>query len=168
MAFIAARRARRALHHRDTGLHRVDYAGHRAGAPARLSRFPLDVKNADITRAVVLVHGAGRDADNYFLHILAAAFLSGALDNTVVLSPRFASTNNGCSDKVAEREAAWECSGPARWTAGGDAVGSSGVTSFDAMDNILTRLARRVMSRTCARSCWPATRPEDSSSRATR
>ena len=115
-------------------------------APVRLlvyRSFPLDVKNADITRAVVLVHGAGRDADNYFLHILAAAFLSGALDNTVVLSPRFASTNNGCSDKVAEREAAWECSGPARWTAGGDAVGSSGVTSFDAMDTILTRLARR-------------------------
>ena len=69
-------------------------------APVRLlvyRSFPLDAKNADITRAVVLVHGAGRDADNYFLHILAAAFLSGALDNTVVLSPRFASTNNGCS-----------------------------------------------------------------------
>ena len=115
-------------------------------APVRLlvyRSFPLDVKNADITRAVVLVHGAGRDADNYFLHILAAAFLGGALDNTIVLSPRFASTNNGCSDKVAEREAAWECSGPARWTSGGDAVGTPGVTSFDAMDTLLTRLAKR-------------------------
>ena len=105
--------------------------------------FPLDVKNADITRAVVLVHGAGRDADNYFQHVLAAAFLGGALDNTVVISPRFASTNNGCADKVADREAAWECGGPARWTSGGDAVGTPGVTSFDAMDAILTRLAKR-------------------------
>jgi pimeloyl-ACP methyl ester carboxylesterase len=105
--------------------------------------FPLDVKNADVTRAVVLVHGAGRDADNYFQHILAAAFLAGALDNTIVLSPRFASTNNGCSDKVADREATWECGGPARWTSGGDAVGTPGVTSFDTMDAILTRLAKR-------------------------
>ena len=105
--------------------------------------FPLDMKNADITRAVILVHGAGRDADNYFLHILAGAFLGGALDNTVVLSPRFASTNNGCADKVAEREATWECGGPARWTSGGDAVGTPGVTSFDAMDALLTRLAKR-------------------------
>lgn len=105
--------------------------------------FPLDVKNADITRAVILVHGAGRDADNYFQHILAATFLAGALDNTVVISPRFASTNNGCADKVAEREATWECGGPARWTSGGDAVGTPGVTSFDAMDAILTRLAAK-------------------------
>jgi pimeloyl-ACP methyl ester carboxylesterase len=115
-------------------------------APVRLlvyRSFPLDVKNADITRAVVLVHGAGRDADNYFQHILAAAFLAGALDNTIVLSPRFASTNNGCADKIAEREAAWECGGPARWTSGGDAVGTPGVTSFDAMDVLLMRLAKR-------------------------
>jgi pimeloyl-ACP methyl ester carboxylesterase len=115
-------------------------------APVRLlvyRSFPLDVKNAEITRAVVLVHGAGRDADNYFQHILAAAFLGGALDDTIVLSPRFASTNNGCADKIAEREATWECGGPARWTSGGDAVGTPGVTSFDAMDALLTRLARR-------------------------
>ena len=34
-------------------------------APVRVlvyRSFPLDVKNADITRAVVMVHGAGRDA----------------------------------------------------------------------------------------------------------
>jgi hypothetical protein len=105
--------------------------------------FPLDVKNADITRAVVMVHGAGRDADNYFLHTLAAAFLAGALDNTVVISPRFAANNGGCSDALAEREANWECGGPARWTAGGDARDASGVTSFDVMDDILMRLAGR-------------------------
>jgi hypothetical protein len=30
--------------------------------------FPLDTRNAEITRALVVVHGAGRDADNYFRH----------------------------------------------------------------------------------------------------
>ena len=48
-----------------------------------------------------------------------APFLGGALDNTVVIAPRFASNNGGCSDTLAEREANWECGGPARWTAGG-------------------------------------------------
>lgn len=115
-------------------------------APVRVlvyRSFPLDVTNADITRAVIMVHGAGRDADNYFLHTLAAAFLAGALDHTVVISPRFAANNGGCADTLAEREANWECSGPARWTAGGDARGVAGVTSFDVMDDILRRLARR-------------------------
>jgi hypothetical protein len=105
--------------------------------------FPLDQKNADVTRAVILVHGAGRDADNYFLHVLAAAFLGRSLDNTVVISPRFGSSNGGCADKLAEREANWECGGPARWTAGGEARGAPGVTSFDVMDEILRRLAGR-------------------------
>src|SRR5262245_50228410 len=65
--------------------------------------FPLETRNLDVTRALVVVHGAGRDAENYFRHAMAAAFLGDALKNTVVISPRFASTNGeGCTDKVAE------------------------------------------------------------------
>src|SRR5262245_20241492 len=67
--------------------------------------FPLDTKNAAITRAMVVVHGASRDADNYFRHMLAAAFLAGELEKTVVIAPRFASTNGGCADTVADKEA---------------------------------------------------------------
>jgi len=106
--------------------------------------FPLGVKNLAVTRALVVVHGAGRDADNYFRHALAAAFLAGALENTLVVSPRFASTNgNSCADKVSDREATWQCSGPSRWTAGGGAVDNSSVTSFDVVDEILRTLARK-------------------------
>jgi hypothetical protein len=103
----------------------------------------LTEKNAVITRAVIVVHGAGRDADNYFLHMMAGAFLAGSLETAVVISPRFASTNGGCADAVAEREARWPCGGPARWTAGGGAIESDGVTSFDAMDELLRTLARK-------------------------
>ena len=31
--------------------------------------FPLETRNSQITRAVIVVHGAGRDADNYFRHM---------------------------------------------------------------------------------------------------
>jgi len=105
--------------------------------------FPLDQENPDVSRALVVIHGAGRDADNYFRHVLAAAFLAGALDDTVVISPRFASNSGeGCHDAVAEHEATWHCHGPARWTAGGGAVNDDTVTSFDAVDEILKKLAR--------------------------
>jgi hypothetical protein len=61
----------------------------------------------------------------------------------VVISPRFAANNGGCADTLAERETNWECGGPARWTAGGEARGATNLTSFDVMDELLRRLARR-------------------------
>ena len=63
----------------------------------------LTASNPSITRAIVVVHGAGRDADNNFRHLLAAAFLGGGLDDTLIVSPRFASNNGqGCLDTFAE------------------------------------------------------------------
>ena len=56
--------------------------------------YPLEMKNENITRALVFVHGINRDADNHFRTVLAAAFLAGALNNTVIVAPRFASNSN--------------------------------------------------------------------------
>lgn len=71
----------------------------------------LDQKNDAITRAMIMVHGAGRDAHNYFRTAVAAAFLAGALEDTLVISPRFASSGNGCQDTLAQDEVSWPCSG---------------------------------------------------------
>ncbi len=71
------------------------------GGPARsliYRTWPLETRNEAITRAVIVVHGAGRDADNYFRNALAAAFLAGALDDTVVIAPRIASAASTCHD----------------------------------------------------------------------
>jgi hypothetical protein len=113
---------------------------------------PLDQKSADIARALVVVHGAGRDADNYFRHVLAGAYLAGALDNTVVVSMRFASNDGlACRDTLDAGELNWQCGGPGRWTAGGIPVGTSSglfatgvnVTSFDAADAVVRKLRKR-------------------------
>jgi hypothetical protein len=105
--------------------------------------YPLGKKNDKITRALIVVHGAGRDADNYFRTALAATFLAGAFEDTIVIAPRFAS-NNGrvCNDKLAEKEINWSCSGDS-WRSGGVATGNDKLTSYDLMDEILRKLARK-------------------------
>src|SRR3954466_14787476 len=56
--------------------------------------YSLTKPNRGITRALIMVHGAGRNADHYFETAMAAAFLAGALDNTIVLAPRFAARDD--------------------------------------------------------------------------
>ena len=90
-----------------------------------------------------MVHGAGRDADNYFRTAAAAAFLARALEDTIVIAPRFASNDGrGCRDTLAENEINWSCSGDS-WRSGGVAASNSQLTSYDFMDEILRRLARK-------------------------
>lgn len=105
--------------------------------------YPLEKKNDKITRALIVVHGAGRDADNYFRTALAATFLAGAFEDTIVISPRFASNNGrGCNDKLDLNEINWSCSGDS-WRSGGVATGNEKLTSYDLMDEILRKLARK-------------------------
>jgi hypothetical protein len=113
------------------------------GGPGRslvYRNFPLDRRNEAIIRAVVVVHGAGRDADNYYRSALAGTFLAGALQTALVISPRLASNAGGCRDSLAQNEISWDCD---VWRSGGPAVSHPAVTSFDFLDEILRKLARR-------------------------
>ena len=107
------------------------------------STYPLDKKNASIVRALIVVHGQGRDADNYFRTSLAATFLANALGDTIVISPRFASSNGtGCRDTLAANEVNWPCGGDS-WRSGGTASNNAKLTSYDFMDEIVRELARK-------------------------
>jgi pimeloyl-ACP methyl ester carboxylesterase len=103
---------------------------------------PLTAKNTAIRRAFVLIHGAGRDADNYFRTAVAAGFLAGSLDDTIIIAPRFASKNGGCNDALDASEVNWPCGGNS-WRAGGVATNDEKLTSFDLMDEVLRRLAKK-------------------------
>ncbi len=103
---------------------------------------PLTAKNEAITRAFVLIHGAGRDADNYFRTAVAAGFLAGALDNAIILSPRFAAKNGACNDTLDTNELNWPCGGNS-WRAGGAATNNERWTSFDLLDEMLRKLAKK-------------------------
>ncbi len=105
--------------------------------------YPLEEKNEKISRALVVIHGTNRDADNYFRNALAAAFLGGALEDTVVIAPRIASNNGrGCADKLAPGEVSYSCNGDS-WRSGGMAENDPKLTSFDFVDEILRKLARK-------------------------
>ena len=88
-----------------------------AGGPMRSMAYrshTLEVRNEGITRALVVVHGGSRDAHTNFMHTLAAAFLSGALDNTVIVSPRFASNHEAIAKTLSGEDAVAAARAPAR------------------------------------------------------
>lgn len=115
---------------------------------------PLDTRNENITHALIFVHGINRDADNHFRTVLAAAFLAGALENTLIVAPRFASNGSasgnqsgGCRDALAPNEANWICDAQRAdtWRSGGAEVVNDGLTSFDYMDEIVRRVGRKTL-----------------------
>lgn len=111
--------------------------------PARAMVYrtqPLTVKNEKITRALIVIHGTNRDADNYFRSTLAAAFLADALDDTILIVPHIASAAGGCHDALAPDEVSWNCSS---WRTGGPSTADEKLTTFDMVDEILRRLAQR-------------------------
>lgn len=116
------------------------------GGPSRsllYRSYPLESKNEKITRALIVIHGAGRNADDYFRTGIAAAFLAGALDDTMVIAPRFAShEGRGCSDKLAPNEVSWSCGGDS-WRSGGVASSDDRLNSYDLTDELLRKLARK-------------------------
>lgn len=114
---------------------------------ARIYRsYALTLPNTQIEHAVVVIHGQGRNADGYFRHALAGAFLADALQNTLVISPRFASNEGkSCRDKLDVNEVGWICLGPESWRSGGEQAtpAAKKLNSFDVMDAIVLRLADR-------------------------
>ncbi|MBM3810134.1 MAG: alpha/beta fold hydrolase [Acidimicrobiia bacterium] len=99
----------------------------------------LDKPNPAIRRGVIVIHGIGRNADWYFGSGMASAFLAGALEDSVVIAPRFAANQGGrCQDKLADGEISWACAG---WNAGEEAPGIPGLYSYALIDALVKRLA---------------------------
>jgi pimeloyl-ACP methyl ester carboxylesterase len=106
--------------------------------------FPLDTRSAAIKRALIVIHGLGRDADNYYRSTLSATFLADAFGDTIVIVPRFASNEGGpCKDALAAGEISWHCQPRFdSWRTGGPSPDGS-TTSFDVVDELLRKLNRK-------------------------
>jgi pimeloyl-ACP methyl ester carboxylesterase len=105
------------------------------------STFPLGEPDNGIRRALIMVHGALRNADHYFKTAMGAAFLAGALGDTIIIAPAFHAADGGdCKDKLEPHEVNWSCKGDS-WRSGGDAASDPELSSFDFVDAILRKLA---------------------------
>jgi hypothetical protein len=125
------------------------------GVPQRLlvyRSYALGMHNEGITGALIIFHGGGRNPADSFNTALAAAFLAKALENTVLVAPRFAATSGisssggtPCGDTIATDEARWVCEDQDRdsWRSGGSAIGNEGITSYDFVDEIVRKVASR-------------------------
>jgi hypothetical protein len=97
--------------------------------------FSLTAANPSITRAVIIVHAAERDANRYFADAMAQAQQAGVDGSTLVIAPHFQCDD----DKPAANELSWACSGD-DWSHGfGDKL--AGVSSYAIVDDFVTSLA---------------------------
>ena len=111
------------------------------GGPARsmvYATYPLDAPNPAITRALIMVHGAGRNADHYFETATAAGFLAGALDNTIIIAPHFIAGRTSRQPN----EVMWP-EGGNTWRSGGMSPSNPTISSFDFVDEIVRKLANK-------------------------
>ncbi len=102
--------------------------------------YALDRADPRLTRALIMVHGALRNADHYFRTATAAGFLDGALGDTLIIAPAFHSAAAPCADTLAPHEVSWSCQCDS-WRSGGAAASDPDLTSFDLVDALLRRLA---------------------------
>ena len=86
-----------------------------------------------------MVHGTNRNADHYFDTAKAAAFLAGAIDDTVVIAPRIVVRHRHArAERGRLAAAAATAGGPAAWRRRNPTL-----SSFDFVDEILRKLAKK-------------------------
>jgi pimeloyl-ACP methyl ester carboxylesterase len=94
-------------------------------------------RGAAVTRAIVVVHGINRNAQDYFGSIERAATNIGVAETTIIIAPRFQIEQ----DEREDHDAYWTDSGRNSWKDGGGALAPAGLSSFKVMDEVLTALA---------------------------
>ena len=99
----------------------------------------------EVTRVVVIFHGAGRNAVGYFKTAVEARKLAGEQGvGAMIIAPHFLETADLERNPPADAKALlrWK---PSRWKHGWPASAPAPLSSFDAIDAIVDRLADRTI-----------------------
>jgi hypothetical protein len=99
--------------------------------------LPLPEGDTLVDRAVIVVHGADRNPDDYFATMIGATERAGAMERTLVIAPHFQTSADGADPD----EPIWTSGG---WKRGDQSNGLSsdpdGISSYAAVDRILAIL----------------------------
>nr|WP_041756052.1 lipoprotein [Bradyrhizobium sp. ORS 278] len=116
--------------------------GDRGVLPLYVSR-PWTQPQPDITRAVLVLHGRLRNADVYYKTAIKARDAAGpAGTTTLLIAPQFLAELDVEANRLPQDTLRWTLEG---WQGGDAATGPQPVSSFEALDAILTRLADRAL-----------------------
>ncbi len=94
--------------------------------------FPLNIRNVRITRAIIVIHGTNRNADDYFKYVVNAAAAEGKLESTLILAPQFQAK----ADNPRQGEHLWEKD----WRGGASSQGTPRFSSFSVIDEIYRKI----------------------------
>jgi hypothetical protein len=92
-----------------------------------------------ITRAVIIFHGKGRDVEGYYRTALEAAGIAGpAGGEAVFIAPQFLDQEDIGAHHVSGEMLRWRST---NWEAGAPAVAPAPISSYEVVDALLARLA---------------------------
>jgi pimeloyl-ACP methyl ester carboxylesterase len=105
-----------------------------------LAKFPIEVSanltdvQPAITRAIVVIHGKGRNVDGYFEAIKKAAHEAGASATTLIIAPQFLNDVDIPAHRLDATFLRWK---RGEWSAGEDADGPADISSFSVVDQLM-------------------------------
>jgi hypothetical protein len=111
-----------------------------ASIPVEIS-MDLNGAHPEVTRAVLVFHGKGRNVEGYFTALERAAREAGARsDQTLLWAPQFLREEDAEAHHLPKQFLRWHAGS---WTAGEPASGPIPLSTFDVIDAMLATLADR-------------------------
>lgn len=117
-------------------LHTIDLSAAENAAFSFYSSFPIYEDNAEWTGlkgAVVVVHGASRNPDDYFNRVMGTLTSEGLEDRVVLIAPFFKN-----EVEAAAGDLYWK---GADWREGANSISEVQISSYTVLDTIISRLA---------------------------
>jgi hypothetical protein len=108
---------------------------------------PLDAQDENIERAVIVVHGVLRNADEYFPHMMEAVRVAGVESNTLVIAPQFLLEEDVAEFELADDVIFWGGETGEGWKKGDDSLSTEdhprpvAVSSFEVVDRMVEQVA---------------------------
>ena len=107
---------------------------------------PIDAPNHDIERAIIVVHGVLRNADEYFPHMMEAVEQSGLEPATLVIAPQFLIEEDINAFTLANELLFWGEESGEGWKKGDDSISTeehpraASASSFEVVDRIIEQI----------------------------
>jgi hypothetical protein len=114
-----------------------------SGQLALYAEADLSAPQPGVIRSIIVFHGLHRNADGYLRDLEEARSKAGAPGkNTLLIAPQFLNEDDARAHRLSADVLRWHRS---QWEAGEPATGPAAISSYEAIDGILTLLSNRTL-----------------------